>query len=320
MDLSTHYLGLKLDHPLVPSASPLSMKLADIRRLEDAGAAAIVMYSLFEEQIIAEAPSYFPEAASDNVGPEQYLELLRSAKEAVDVPVIGSLNGVSPGGWTTYASLIEEAGADALELNIYYLPTDPFVTSADIEQRYVATVAAVKRKLSIPVAVKLSPYFSSVGHMAVSLQRSGADALVMFNRFYQPDFNLEELAVVPNLTLSTSNELRLPLRWIALLYGRVDLDFALTSGVHNHLDALKGLLAGANVVMMASELLKNGPERLSAIRQDMERWLGAHGYESVEQLRGSLSLINVKDTASFERANYMKVLQSWQQDSSGVLL
>jgi len=334
VDLTTRYLGLDLKHPVVPSASPLSQSLDGIRRLEDAGASAVVMYSLFEEQLIheslslehylsygaesfAEALSYFPEPQDYNVGPEGYLELIRQAKEAVDVPIIGSLNGTSPGGWTHYAKLIQEAGADALELNIYHVATDPSLSGDAVEQLYCDVLRDVREMVSIPVAVKLSPYFSSMGHMAHKLTRSGADGLVLFNRFYQPDFDLEELEVGPHLVLSSSDELRLPLRWIAILYGRIPADFALTTGVHNHLDVLKAMMAGANVAMLASELLKSGVWRITDIVDAMTLWMEEHEYVSVAQMRGSMSQQHVSDPDAFERANYMRTLQSFRFDPTG---
>jgi len=337
IDLTTNYLGLKLKHPVVPSASPLSDSLDKIKRLEDAGAAAVVMYSLFEEQIVgeshlldhylsygaesfAEALDYFPEMDSYNVGPHAYLDLIRRAKESVQIPVIGSLNGVSTGGWVEYARMIEEAGADALELNIYYIPTDPALTGAEVEQMYLDVVHDVKANISIPLAVKVGPYFSSFANMAMRLAKAGADGLVIFNRFYQPDFDLERLEVVPNLTLSSAWELRTPIRWVSILYGRVPVDFAVTRGVHSYEDVLKGVMAGANVTMMASELLRNGVQRIGLVVQEVERWLEEHEYHSLAQARGSMSQQNVAEPAAFERANYMKVLQSWKFDPTGVLL
>jgi dihydroorotate dehydrogenase (fumarate) len=336
MDLSTSYLGLQLKHPVVPSASPLSQTLDGIRRLEDAGAAAVVMYSLFEEQIEGEshlldhylnlgvdgspeALSYFPDMHRYNVGPDAYLEKIRSAKAAVDIPVIGSLNGVSTGGWVEYARYIEEAGADALELNIYYISTDVHASAAAVEERYLDVVRAVKSQVTIPVAVKVGPYFSSFAHMASRLATAGADGLVLFNRFYQPDLDLDQLSVVPNLELSSQHELRLPLRWLAILYGRVPVDFAITSGVHTHEDVLKGLMAGAKVTMMASELLRNGVNRIREIVDQLTVWMEEREYLSVAQMQGSMSQKNVAEPAAFERANYMKVLQSWRADPTGVL-
>ncbi len=336
MDLKTSYLGMTLDNPLVPSASPLSRSLDTIRRLEDAGAAAVVMHSLFEEQItlesqqldhyleyftdaFAEALSWYPQKKEYRVGPEEYLDRIRRAKEAVDIPIIGSLNGISTGGWLSYAHEIEQAGADALELNIYYIPTDPRVDGDVVEEITLSVLRAVKEGTTLPVAVKLSPYFSATANMALRLAEAGAEGLVLFNRFYQPDLDLEALEVVPHLVLSTSDEMRLPLRWIAILYGRVEVDLALTTGVHTAEDALKGLMAGANVTMMASELLLHGPERIGEMLEEMERWMEERAYESVAQMRGSMSQQNVADPAAFERANYMKTLQSWQADPAGQL-
>ncbi len=328
MDLKTTYMGLSLKNPIVPSGSPLSASLDNIRRMEDAGAAAVVMYSLFEEQItlesreldhhlshgadtFAEALSYFPDLETYKAGPEGYLEQIQQAKQAVDIPIIGSLNGVSSGGWIEYAQKIEEAGADALELNIYYLPTDPAMTGAEVEEMYLEVLRDVKQHVSIPVAIKLSPFFSATANMAHRLAESGADALVLFNRFYQPDLDLENLEVVPHLVLSTSDELRLPLRWVAILYGRVPVDLAITGGVHTHEDVLKCMMAGAKVAMMASELLEKGIGRISEILDDMTRWMEEHEYDSIAQMQGSMSQKNVAEPAAFERANYMKVLQSW---------
>ncbi len=337
MDLSTTYLGMKLAHPIVPSASPLSSTLSGIRQLEDAGAAAVVMYSLFEEQITqeshyldhyltygtesyAEALSYFPDLEHYNVGPDEYLDLIWRAKQSVDIPIIGSLNGVSTGGWLEYAKRIEEAGADALELNIYYIPTDPNLTGAEVEQMAIDVVRDVAKSVSIPVAVKLSPYYSSLPNLAMRLSHAGAQALVLFNRFYQPDFDLETLEVVPRLVLSSSHELRLPLRWVAILYGQIPVDFAITSGVHTYEDVLKGIMAGANVTMMASELLRNGVGRIREILEEVQRWMEEREYESVTQMRGSLSQLHCPEPAAFERANYMKVLQTWRVDPTGVLM
>ncbi|HXF62095.1 MAG TPA: dihydroorotate dehydrogenase-like protein [Caldilineaceae bacterium] len=337
MDLSTTYLGLRLKHPVVPSASPLSQTLDGVRRLEDAGAPAIVLPSLFEEQIegeshlldhylsygtesYSEALSYFPEMSRYAVGPERYLELIGNAKRAVDVPVIASLNGVSTGGWIEYARLMQEAGADALELNIYLVAADLHQTSAAVEQMYLDIVRAVKTEVSIPVSVKVGPYFSSFANMALRLAQAGADGLVVFNRFYQPDLDLEELRVVPNLVLSSVHELRLPLRWVAILHGRVPVDLAITSGVHSHVEALKGIMAGAKVTMLASELLRNGMGRIGEIVAQMQLWMEEHEYESVGQMWGSMSQQNVAEPAAFERANYMKVLQSWRPDPTGALM
>ncbi len=280
MDLSTTYLGLKLKNPLVPSSSPLSRNLASMRRMEDSGAAAIVLYSLFEEQItqesqtlnhyltqgvesFPEALSYFPEAAEYESGPDEYVEHISKAKESLEIPIIASLNGVSTGGWVKYARDVAQAGADALELNVYYLPTDPNLTGTEVEQIYLDILRDVKEAIQIPVAMKLSPYFSSMANMARQLSETGADGLVLFNRFYQPDLDIENLEVVPHLLLSTSAELRLPMRWIAILYGRVKADLALTTGIHTAEDVLKGLMSGASVTMLASELLRNGVGRLA---------------------------------------------------------
>ena len=337
MDLKTTYLGLSLKNPIVPSASPLSETLDSLRRLEDAGAAAVVMHSLFEEQLtseshrldhfldygsesFAEALSYFPEAAAYHVGPEQYLEKIRRAKESLEIPIIGSLNGTTMGGWTNYARRIEEAGADALELNIYYIPTDPRQTSQQVEERYLGIVWQVKDVISIPLAVKIGPFFSAMAHMALQLAGAGADALVLFNRFYQPDIDLEALEVSPNLILSSSADLRLPLRWVAILHGRVDTDFAITGGVHTGQDVIKGLMVGANVTMMASELLKYGVDRISNVLDEVRIWMEEHEYTSVVQMQGSMSQKHIAEPSAFERANYMKELQSWHPDPAGSLL
>jgi dihydroorotate dehydrogenase (fumarate) len=331
MDLTTTYLGLKLKNPLVPSSSPISRKLSGLRQMEDNGAAAIVLYSLFEEQItqesqtlnnyltqgvesFPEALSYFPEATVYETGPQEYAEHIQKAKSALDIPIIASLNGVSTGGWIKYARNVQEAGADALELNVYYLPTDPNLSGAEVESIYVDILTDVKKAVTIPVAMKLSPYFSSLANLAQQLTAAGTGGLVLFNRFYQPDLDIENLEVVPHLLLSTSAELRLPLRWIAILYGRVTADLALTTGIHTVEDVLKGLMAGAAVTMMASELLRNGIERMSEILTDLERWLTEYEYESIAQLQGSLSQINCSEPAAFERANYMRVLSSFAPD------
>lgn len=337
MDLTTTYMGMDLKNPIVPSASPLSEDLSKIRRMEDAGASAVVMYSLFEEQItleshqldhylsygaegFAEALSFFPDMETYKVGPDDYLNQIRQAKEAVDIPIIGNLNGVSTGGWIDYARRIEEAGADALELNVYYLPTDLNMTGAEVEQMYLDVLRDVKKVVSIPVAMKLSPYFSATANMAHRLAEGGADALVLFNRFYQPDFDLQNLEVVPRLVLSSSYELTLPLRWIAILYGRVPVDLAVTSGVHTVEEVLKGLMAGSKVTMMASELLKNGIPRIGQILEGMVQWMEEYEYESVVQMQGSMSQRSVAEPAAFERANYMKTLGSWRPDPSGKLI
>ena len=335
MNLSTRYLGLDLKNPIVASASPLSRDLDGIKRLEDAGASAVVMYSLFEEQInfesrqidhylsyhaesYGEALSYFPDMQSYNVGPEQYLELIRKAKETVDIPIIGSLNGISSGGWTRYARMIQEAGADALELNVYYVPTDTHLSGGQVEQMYLDVVADVRNRVDIPVAVKIAPNFSSIPNIALRLAECGADGLVLFNRFYQPDLDLANLEVVPHLVLSSSQELRVPLRWVAILYGRVSVDLAITSGVHNWDDVLKSMMAGANVAMMASELLANGVDRIKTVLRGMQHWMQEFEYDSIAQMRGSMSQRNVAEPAAFERANYLKVLDSFRAGTRSV--
>ena len=329
MNLSTSYLGMPLKNPIVASSSPLSHNVDSIRRLEDAGASAVVMYSLFEEQIAfeglsidylldhgsnrsAEAISYFPEMEDYNVGPDEYMNLIRRAKEAVEIPIIASLNGMTTGGWTNYAALMQSAGADALELNTYYIPTNVDVTGPEVEEMYLNVLGEVRQVVSIPVAMKLSPYLSSTANMAKRLVQRGANGLVLFNRFYQPDLDLEALEVVPRLVLSNSTELRLPLRWVAILYGRVPVDFAITSGIHNPEDVLKGLMAGAKVTMMASELLQNGIRRIRQVLQGVERWMEEYQYDSVAQMIGSMSHQYCAQPAAFERANYMKVLASYQ--------
>jgi dihydroorotate dehydrogenase (fumarate) len=329
MNLTTNYLGMLLKNPIVASSSPLSHNIDSIRRLEDAGAAAVVMYSLFEEQIgfdsyyidyhltqgidsYAESISYFPDMQSYNIGPDEYMNLIRRAKEAVDIPIVGSLNGASVGGWTDYAALIEEAGADALELNVYYLPTNIEISGLEVERLYLDILSAVRQAVTIPVAIKLSPFFSSTANMASRLADYGADGLVLFNRFYQPDFDLENLEVTPRLVLSNSNELRLPLRWVAILYGRLSVDLAITSGVHTSQDVVKGLMAGAKVTMMASELLQNGIRRIGQVLNEFVTWLNEHEYESVTQMIGAMSQKHCAEPAAFERANYMKMLQSYR--------
>jgi len=328
MDLKTSYLGMQLKNPIVPSASPLSHNVDSMKRLEDAGASAIVMYSLFEEQIaheadeldhylaygtesFAESLTYFPEAAEYNVGPDEYVDLVRKAKEALSIPVIGSLNGITSGGWIDYAKKIQEAGADALELNVYYIPTDQNLSGTDVEDRYLEVLHAVKRSVTIPVAIKLSPFFSSLAHVAHRLDLAGADGLVLFNRFYQPDIDLDELEVVPNVLLSTPHELRLPLRWIAILHGRVKASLAATTGVHTAEDVLKMVMAGADVTMMCSALLKHGPKHIAEVLSAVRDWMVEHEYVSLEQMRGSMSQKSVPDPSAFERANYMKALSSF---------
>jgi dihydroorotate dehydrogenase (fumarate) len=329
MDLTTTYLGMKLRTPLVPSASPLSEDIDNIKRMEDAGASAVVLSSLFEEQILldryelhhhltrgaesfAEALTYIPEPDDIRLGAEDYLERIRKAKEAVAIPVIASLNGVSIGGWTDYASLIQEAGADALELNIYYIPTDPTLSGAEVEQTYLDILTMVKSLVTIPVAVKLSPFFSNLANMARRLDEAGADGLVLFNRFYQPDIDLDSLTVRPNVILSTPHALRLPLRWIAILYGRVRADLAATSGVHTAQDVVKMLMAGANVTMLCSVLLRHGVGHIRLIEQGLRQWMEEREYESVGQMRGSMSQIHCANPGEFERAQYVRALHSFK--------
>ena len=327
-DLSTTYLGLSLKNPLVVSASPLCEDVDNIRRMEDAGAAAVVLHSLFEEQIdfesqhldrflslgtesFAESLSYFPALADYKLGPDEYLEHIRRAKTAVRIPVIGSLNGVSTGGWIRYAKMIQEAGADALELNVYYIPTDPEMGSAQVEQMYLDLVRDVKATLKIPVAVKLGHAFTAMANLARRLDQVGADALVLFNRFYQPGLDLEKLEAVPRLTLSSSYELLLRLHWVAILYGRIRADLAVTGGVHTAQDVLKAMMSGARVAMMTSALLKNGIGHLAKVRSDLLAWMEEHEYASIRQMQGSMSYRSVAEPAAFERGNYMKVLSSY---------
>ena len=334
MDLSTTYMGLSLKNPIVPSASPLTRELDTIRLMEDNGASAVVMHSLFEEQIsdesreldhylnygcdcTAEALTYFPEMQSYNVGPDDYLNTISRAKQAVEIPIIASLNGQTAGGWLEYASEIERAGADALELNIYIVPTDPDLDSAGLEQMYLDIVHKVAGEVSIPVAVKLPASFSTPVNMSRRLHASGAAALVLFNHGHVNDFDLTELEVVARPVLSSSRDLRIPLAWTAILFGQTEADLALSGGIHNHEDALKGLMAGASVTMLASELLTNGVGRLSAILTGIETWMQENEYESVQQMRGSMSRMHVADPQVFERKNYMHVLSSWRQDPAG---
>jgi dihydroorotate dehydrogenase (fumarate) len=325
MDLSTTYLGLKLRTPLVPAASPLSEEIDNIKRMEDAGAAAVVLYSLFEEQLrrdrvelaealehgtfsTPEALTYFPEPEEFHLGPEEYLKHISRAKAAVNIPIIASLNGSSPGGWTHYAKAIQLAGADALELNIYYIPTDMDLSSAEVEQAYIDILKAVKKAVSIPVAVKLSPFFTNFAYMARRLQQAGADGLVLFNRFYQPDIDLETLEVKPSILLSTPMAMRVPLRWLALLFGRLPLSLAATSGIHRATDALKMLMAGADVTMLCSTLIRHGVGQISVIERDLLAWMEEHEYTSVTQLKGSLSQKNCPEPSAFERAQYMRAI------------
>ncbi|MCX8062136.1 MAG: dihydroorotate dehydrogenase-like protein [Anaerolineales bacterium] len=328
VDLSTTYLGLKLKNPLVASSSPLSQKVESALALEKAGVAAIIMYSLFEEQILRdsykidtdlsrgietfpEALTYLPDYGQYSIGPETYLRHLRSLKNVLSIPVIGSLNGVTDGGWVEYAQKIQDAGADALELNLYNLATDPEVTCADLEAEYLRLVTHVRNAISIPMAVKLSPFFTALPNFAKRLADCGVNGIVLFNRFYQPDFDLEELEVVPHLVLSNSKEMRLPLRWIAILYNRIPVDFALTSGIHTAEDLLKALMAGAKVGMATSAFLLHGVDRAAQILSDLQAWMIEKEYESVTQMIGSMSQQAVADPSAFERANYMKVLSSY---------
>lgn len=337
MNVSTRYLGLNLAHPLVASASPLTKSYEGIMNLAEAGPSAIVMHSLFEEQIDAtslemdhflshgaesfgEALSYFPEVESYEVGPDLYLELIHRAKLNTDVPIIGSLNGSSRGGWVQFAKLIEEAGADALELNIYYINTDPERSGQEVEGMYLDVVRSVVDSVDIPVAVKLSPFLSSPPNMCMRMANLGAKGFVLFNRFYQPDLDIEELEIVHDLKLSTSSSLRLPLRWIAMMYSRIHADFALSSGVHSGRDVIKAMMAGANVAMMTAEVLKRGVHRFGQIREEITRWMEEREYESIEQMRGSLSQRNSPDPTAYERANYMKVLNSIKQDPTGKII
>ncbi|HSH05088.1 MAG TPA: dihydroorotate dehydrogenase-like protein [Anaerolineae bacterium] len=328
MDLSTSYLNIPLKNPLVPSSSPLMRDLGNLRHMEDAGAAAVILHSLFEEEILqeektldaylnqgaesfAEALSYLPEAPQYHSTPHSYLNYIEEAKAALDIPVIASLNGASLGGWVNYARLIEEAGADALELNIYYLPTDPNLSSLSVELIYLDILRQVKETVNIPVVMKLSPYFSNMARMATQLDEAGADGLALFNRFYQPDFDLENLEVWPNLRLSQSSEQRLPLRWIALLYGQLQADLALTTGVHTAEEALKGVAAGAAITMTTSALLQNGIDYITELLLEMTYWLNEHDYTSLQQLRGSLSQQNCAEPDMLTRANYVRVLNSY---------
>lgn len=329
VDLRTTYMGLELAHPVIASASPLSKDVDGIKRLEDGGAAAIVMFSLFEEQIrhereavehltdlgaesFAESLSYFPALPDFRVGPDRYLTLIRRAREAVRVPILASLNGVTSEGWVDYAKQIHQAGASAIELNVYSIAADLALTGRDVEERYLAILRAVKAAVPIPVAMKLSPFFSAFGNMAKQLDDAGADALVLFNRFYQPDFDLERLEVVPNLELSSPGEIRLPLLWIAVLHGRVRASLAATTGVHTPAEVLKYLMAGADAVMTTSSLLRKGPQHLGALVAGARAWMEQRGYASVAQMKGSMSQRKVADPAAFERANYLRILESFR--------
>jgi dihydroorotate dehydrogenase (fumarate) len=329
VDLTTTYMGLQLKNPVVPSASPLSASLDNIKRMEDAGAAAVTLHSLFEEQIefeeeeaifylergtdtYAEALTYFPPMQDYRRAPDEYVQHIRDAKEAVDIPIIASLNGISTGGWTRYAKRFEAAGADAVELNVYFIPTSFHLMSYDVEDLYVKLLKEVKRHVNIPVAMKLSPYFSAMPHVASMLDAEGADALVLFNRFYQPDLDIEALAVTPNLQLSTPVEMRLPMRWTAILYGNVDASLALTTGIHSPEDVVKAVMVGADVANVCSVLLKEGIGKITELVDGLSTWMEEHEYESVAQMKGSMSHKSVPDPTAFERANYMKVLNSYR--------
>jgi dihydroorotate dehydrogenase (fumarate) len=323
VDLSTTYLGILLKNPLVASASPLSRTVEGVRQLEDAGASAIVLHSLFAEQIlmadypyspgvgsVESAPSYFPRWDRDPIGPDGYLDEIRLAKRSVDIPIIASLNGTSPGEWLQYARYVEEAGADALELNLYSIPTDPHLTGEAVEQRHLDFVREIRGLVQIPLAVKIGPFYSSLPNMAHRLVEAGADGLVLFNRFYQPDLDLETLRPVMCPVLSNSGDLHLPLRWIALLYGTVSTDFALTGGIHTYRDVLKALFVGANVTMLASELLEKGPDRIGELLREVSRWMEQHGPDCVARMRGQAKQFSAADPAAFERASYTKAILS----------
>lgn len=333
MDLRTSYMGMKLKNPLVASASPLSRELDSIRRLEDAGVAAVVIYSLFEEEILHEQESldhyltretdhypehltFYPDVGDLLKETDRYLEHIRRVKEGVGIPVIGSLNGISEKGWSDFASKIQEAGADALELNVYYVAADPNRSGSDIERIYLRNLEAVKRAVTVPVAMKLSPFFSSMAHMAVELDKAGADALVLFNRFYQPDILPDKLVAVPSIILSDSHEARLPLRWIAILHGQVHASLGATTGIHTAQDVIKMIMAGADVTMLCSTLLKNGIPRAEQIRRDLEEWMDGHEYESVEQMKGIMSHKTLDNPQAFIRANYIRALKEYRVKSA----
>lgn len=324
-DLTTTYMGLTLKNPVVPSASPLSREIDDIKRLEDAGASAITLYSLFEEQIDQEAlmlddilidqnyryqehPEFFSQLDTFRRDETEYLELIRSAKEAVDIPVIASLNGYSEGGWTRYAKVFEQEGADAIELNVYYIPTSHQLSGSKVEALYVNTLQNVKKEVSIPVAVKLNPFFSSLPSVAMDLSRAGADALVLFNRFYQPDIDIEALEAKRRLVLSNSDEMRMPMRWIAILHGRVETSLALTTGIHTPEDIIKALMAGADIANVCSVLLKNGIDKLGDLVRGVDAWLESHDYATAEEIKGMLSHKATNNPAAFERANYVELI------------
>jgi dihydroorotate dehydrogenase (fumarate) len=329
MDLSTTYLGLKLKNPIIASASPLSRSMDSMRQLENAGASAIVMHSLFEEQItheaestnhyktygtesFAEALTYFPNIEEYHFAPEEYLELVAKASDKLEIPIIASMNGITPGGWTNYAKKMEEAGASALELNVYYIPTDGTMISADVENRYLDILKEVRVTVKIPIAIKLSPFFSSIPNIAKRLVSEGADGLVLFNRFYQPDIDLEELDVKQGIELSTSYESRFPMRWIGILFGKINASLAATSGVHTAEDVLKLTMVGADAAMMCSALLLHGPDHIDKVLKDIEHWMQEHEYESIEQMKGSLSHNSIANPSAYERANYMKALNRYK--------
>jgi len=328
MDLTTRYLGLELKNPIVVSPSPLSEQIDSVKRMEDAGAAAVALHSLFEEQItlqsneldanlvqgensFAEALTYFPDMGDYKMGPDAYLDHIRRAKEAVNIPIIGSLNGVSAGGWLDFAKKIEEAGADALELNVYFIPTNPGMTAQTLEDMYASIVQSIKKVVAVPVAIKIGPYFSALANVAKRLDQACANALVLFNRFYQPDIDLETLEVKPDLFLSGSNELRLRLRWVAILYGSIKADMAITGGVHTAQDVIKSMMVGANAAMLTSALLKHGIDHLKVVLDGVVEWMEAHEYESIRQMQGSMSHKKCPEPAAFERANYMKILTEY---------
>jgi dihydroorotate dehydrogenase (fumarate) len=329
MDLKTKYLGLELKHPIVASSSPMSRSLDGIKRMEDSGASAVVLFSLFEEQIryenesldfltefgtesFPEALSYFPSVEDYRVGPDSYLNLIREATEAVDIPIVASLNGITETGWTEYAKLMVEAGAKAIELNIFYIPADLSLTGREVEDRYVRVIEQVRAAVDVPIAVKLSPFFSAIGDMAKRFVGAGANGLVMFNRFYQPDFDVDELEVIPDLELSSTSEIRLPLLWIAILHGRIKCSLAATRGVQTHKEVIKYVMAGADAVMTTSALLRNGVGHMKTLVSGVEEWMERRGYDSIEQMKGSMSQQKVADPSAFERANYIKVLQSYK--------
>lgn len=329
MDLSTTYMGIKLKNPIVPSASPLSRHVDNVKRMEDAGAAAVVLYSLFEEQIVheslaldhfishhehtyAEALSYFPTMHEFNLGPNEYLEHIFRVKQAVDIPVIASLNGVSLGGWIEYAKWMEQAGADGLELNLYFVVTNPELSSPTVEQDYIDVLTAVKQTVKIPVAMKLNPFFSSLPNMARQLDQVGVDALVMFNRFYQPALDIEALEVVPHLVLSTPEESKLPIRWVAILYGHLAASMAVTSGIHTPENVIQAVMAGADVTQVCSMLLKSNVSKIDWLLRSVAWWMEEHGYHSIAEMKGSLSQKSCAEPGAFERANYMKALNEFR--------